>query len=229
MVIIGVRLLILITVWHILHSKIPLSVNEIKEEVFWNNRFTKSGGKTLFFIYKAWVSKGILRIKGILNAHDNFLSFQDLKDTFDVRCTFFDYGGLLAAIPKDWKNAILNGNQEHTDEPTVTQLTVRNVSAKNARLMFAEKSFCSPLIESYLTEQTFTSTAAYELPFKITIENKLRSFQFKLIHNILPTNQRLWKVNVKSSPKCQQCDSPCETISRIFTSVLPSIFFGKKS
>ena len=87
---------------------------------------------------------------------------------------------------------------------------------KYARLMFAEKSFCPPLIESYLREQTFTPSAVYELPFKITIENKLRSFQFKLIHNILPTNQRLWKMNVKSSPKCEQCDAPCETISHIF-------------
>ena len=60
---------------------------------------------------------------------------------------------------------------------------------KYARLMFAEKSFCRPLIESYLREQTFTPSAVYELPFKITIENKLRSFQFKLIHSILPTNQ----------------------------------------
>ena len=53
----------------------------------------------LFFFYKAWVSKGILRIKDILNAYDNFLSFQDLKDTFDVRGTFLDYGDLLATIP----------------------------------------------------------------------------------------------------------------------------------
>ena len=82
--------------------------------------------------------------------------------------------------------------------------------------MFAEKTFCPPLTESYLREQTFTPSAVYELPFKITIENKLRSFQFKLIHNILPTNQRLWKMNVKSSPKCEQCDAPCETISHIF-------------
>ena len=94
--------------------------------------------------------------------------------------------------------------------------------------MFAEKSFCPPLIESYLREQTFTPSAVYELPFKITIENKLRSFQFKLIHNILPTNQRLWKMNVKSSPKCKQCDAPCETISHIFYEC-PAIkfFLGK--
>ena len=68
--------------------------------------------------YKAWVSKGILRIKDILSGHDNFLSFQNLKDTFDVCGTCLDYGGLLAAIPKDWKSAILHGgNQEHADEP----------------------------------------------------------------------------------------------------------------
>ena len=83
--------------------------------------------------------------------------------------------------------------------------------------MFAEKSFCPPLVESYLREKTFTPNAEYELPFKIPIENKLRSFQFKLIHNSLPTNQRLWKMNVKSSPKCEQCDAPCKTISHIFS------------
>ena len=27
------------------------------------------------------------------------MGFQELKDTFDVRWIFFDYGGLLAAIP----------------------------------------------------------------------------------------------------------------------------------
>ena len=84
------------------------------------------------FFYLAWVGKVIFRIKDHLNAHDNFLSFQELKDTFHICGTFLDYGGLLAAIPKDWKNAILHGNQEHTNEPKVTQLTVGNVSAKYA-------------------------------------------------------------------------------------------------
>ena len=71
------------------------------------------GGKTVF-LYKTWVSKGILRIKDILNAHDNFLSFQDLKDTFDVRGTFYDYGGLLAAIAKE----------------NVTYMAIRNAPTK---------------------------------------------------------------------------------------------------
>ena len=61
--------------------EVPLSVNEIKEKILWNNRFIKIGQeshygswigwKTVFL----WVSKGILRIKDTFNAHDNFLSF----------------------------------------------------------------------------------------------------------------------------------------------------------
>ena len=130
--------------------KAPLSVNEIKEEILWNNRFIKIGQeshygswigwKTVFFV-KHELVEAFKNQKYPQYAQDNVLSFQDLKDTFDVRCTFLDYGGLLAAILKDWKNAISHGNQAHTDEPTVTQLTVGNVSAKYARLLFAEKSF----------------------------------------------------------------------------------------
>ena len=107
-----------------------MNINKVlthKEEILWNNSYLEIGGKMVF--YKACISKGILRIKDILNAHDNFLSFQDLKDTF------LDYGGLLAVILKDWKNAILHGNQEHTDKRTVIQLTTENVSAKYAQLM----------------------------------------------------------------------------------------------
>ena len=66
--------------------KVPLSVNEIKEEILWNDRYIKIGGKTVFCI------------KDILNAYDNFLSFQDFKDTFDVRCSFRP--SLRSVVPK---------------------------------------------------------------------------------------------------------------------------------
>ena len=37
----------ILTVWQSLHSKVTLSANEIKEEILWNNRFIKIGGKTI--------------------------------------------------------------------------------------------------------------------------------------------------------------------------------------
>ena len=77
-------------------------------------------------------------------------------------------------------------------------------------------SFCPPLAELYLIEQNLNPSAVFKLPFKITIENKLRSFQFKLIHNIIPTNQRLWNMNIKVSLQCEQCNFPTKTTIHMF-------------
>ena len=38
----------ILTVWQSLHSKVPLSANEIKEEILWNNCFINIGRKTVF-------------------------------------------------------------------------------------------------------------------------------------------------------------------------------------
>jgi len=37
------------------------------------------------------------------------------------------------------------------------------------------------------------------------MENKLRCFQYKVIHNILPTNNKLYKMKLKTSPSCDRC------------------------
>ena len=49
-------------------------------------------------------------------------------------------------------------------------------------------------------------------PLKVTVENKLRSFQFKLMQNIIPTNHSLYKMNIKASPGCERCLVPNETL-----------------
>ena len=52
----------------------------------------------------------------------------------------------------------------------------------------------------------------YELPFKVTMENKLRCFQYKVIHDILPTNNKLYKMKLKASPSCDRCNHPYENL-----------------
>jgi len=64
------------------------------------------------FIIKR-VNRGILRISDLLDTTDgHFLSFENFKCKFGVRCTFLDYAGLLAAIPKVWKSEIAKGDGE---------------------------------------------------------------------------------------------------------------------
>ena len=56
----------------------------------------------------------------------------------------------------------------------------------------------------------------YELPFKVTVENKLRSFQCKIIHNIIPTNLSLYKMNIKETPQYEHCLFQNETLVHMF-------------
>ena len=63
-------------------------------------------GKTVY--YKTWVNKGILKTSVLLDTDGHFLSFENFKCKFGVRCTFLDYAGVLAAaIPKAWKSKIV--------------------------------------------------------------------------------------------------------------------------
>ena len=54
----------------------------------------------------------------------------------------------------------------------------------------------------------------HSLPFKSTIDTKLRSFQYKYIMRILPTNQFLSKCNIISL--CDFCNRQPETLDHLF-------------
>ena len=85
---------------------------------------------------------------------------------------FLTYNGLLAAIPDKWKKSILNSEPLNNSEEH--NPTSKNVTAKTARKMFVLKMLKPPNVERNLVEQNLSTKAVYELPLKVTIENKLR-------------------------------------------------------
>ena len=172
-----------VAVWQELNSRDPLDAKEIQQEILWNNRFIMISGKSIY--YKTWVNKGILRVCNLLDTHGQFLCFEDFKCKFGVRCTFLDYAGVLAAIPKLWKSKILGINP--MDVEPFKSLTDSDTFpfTKKARLILAKESFPPPIVEISLSKQVSNVKDVYELPFKVTVENKLRSFQFKIIYQSL--------------------------------------------
>ena len=55
----------------------------------------------------------------------------------------------------------------------------------------------------------------WNLIYKTTIEEKLRSFQFKVLHRILATNVFLKNIRIKTDPSCQHCGTE-ETLEHLF-------------
>ena len=129
------------SIWQQLYSKTPLNVNEVKKGILWNNRFIKRDRKSVF--YKAWANKGIRKMDDLRDFQGHFLSFENFKRSFRVCCTFFDDASLLAAVPKDLKNALSASNQAATNELLEPSQTVNKVIALIA--------FGSKFLQTFLT------------------------------------------------------------------------------
>ena len=56
----------------------------------------------------------------------------------------------------------------------------------------------------------------YCIPFNATIYTKLRSFQFKINHNILYTNEKIHKVKISDKPLCSFCNNVIEILVNLF-------------
>ena len=86
---------------------------------------------------------------------------------------------LLRSLTNGKKKSILNS--ELLDNSERHNLKPANVTAKTARKMFVLKMSKPPNVERKLVEQNISTKAVYELPFKVTMENKLRCFQYKVV------------------------------------------------
>ena len=77
---------------------------------------------------------------------------------------------------------------------------------------------CPPTAEKRLIECGFDTQkrqSVFSLPFRVT-KVKLSVFQFKIIHNILYTNNILYKMKRKNHPYCPFCTNIEQTIAHLF-------------
>ena len=69
--------------------------------------------------------------------------------------------------------------------------------------------------QNTLGEQ-FKWKTVYQIPYKCSTDTTLRSFQYKILTRIIPTNKLLYKYKIKPSNTCEFCSSYVETIEHIF-------------
>ena len=84
----------------------------------------------------------------------------------------------------------------------------------NYRLLY----FQPPTVEPKLLQYGFTKESlkkVYSLPFVTTLETKLQIFQYKIIHNILPTRCSLYRIKLCDSEICQLCKLQPQTLPHL--------------
>ena len=199
--------------WQTLQSHEPKEANDIKKELIWNNQFITIDDKSFFF--NTWHKSGVNQIADLLDENNKFLTFNKFCEKFQsIKTNFLIYNSVIDAIPTCWRKSLLSPT--HIEHIPNYALPPQKVSAKAFRSLLIERSSRPSATDTRIANLGLDLKAVYLLPFKITIENKLRCFQFKIIHNIIPSNLRLWQMKIKPSPVCNLCKNSVGTIEHLF-------------
>ena len=71
-------------------------------------------------------------------------------------------------------------------------------------------------MEALLQEPNIEWSLVYTFPRKVTIDTSTRTFQYKILNNILYLNNRLYKMTIAESPLCSLCGNDAETVLHFF-------------
>ena len=125
-------------------------------------------------------------------------------------------------IPQDWKEKILNVSK--LEEITCDILQQVKKNKKCCQYFYWKFISIFSLVpekqpkkwEANLKTEDITWEIVYKLPFTCTFNNKLTTFQYKILHRILSTNSFLFKCKLKETNLCTFCNETNETIEHLF-------------
>lgn len=202
--------------WAVCNFKIPSC--DFDQQILWNNSNIKVNNKIV--LYKQWYDNGVTYVKDILDGDNNFLSFAQFQNQFNIRCSFLMFFGIIHAIPSAWKR----GFNIDTQLPATDSLFLRiQRSPYPSRFIYSilrqQHSFPPKAITKWqnvfeLSEEQWNNV--FLIPYKSISESKILYFQFRFIHRILGTNYYLSKVNREENPRCTFCGENDETIDHLF-------------
>ena len=170
------------------------------------------------------IDKGIIQIKDIYNIVEQRLMTANELQARESAFNFLVWNGLLYAIPNEWKRTLANDKPLRKEAPEIfddfksvqkcaqwsypSLLKAIPVSApEKAMLKWSEELDLPP---------AFSWPSEFKKLYSSTSDFKLRWFQLRIMHRILPTNSRLYLYGIRASDRCDRCTDRRESIMHLF-------------
>ena len=205
------------------------SLTTILKQCVWNNQFITIDKKSIFC--KPLQEIGIYYVYQLFDhcsgeiRHFDFWKEKGLQTKY-----FLTYAAIVKCVRKELKCPLivypfvlelLQKNQcrieEQLEEVESELQKLKTKELYNCLLKeFTKKPVSETLFSSVYNLHEKDWQEIYVLPFKCTVEVKLRVFQFKLLHKILYTNDRLFKMKIVDSELCSLCKENLETPEHLF-------------
>ena len=178
--------------------------------------------KTPIF-YQTWYDAGITKISDILNQNQHFLKWHEFAIKFNLNVPFTTYYCLDNTIPKKWKANLTNPIPNVTHDTTVNSLKTSSIYSSLLNTVFVLPTAKTKIPRYGFTESTIQKVCL--MPFKITNEVKIIMFQYKMLHNLLPTRATLYRDSILKSPICNLCNTEEQTLHHLLITCTLTVDF----
>ena len=163
-------------------------------------------------------------MKGIIDIMDekgNILEWEKAKQKYDFNMfSNLSWLGLIKSIPAVWKSNLRNSFSGSPPRTELQNEDIACIDSKMAYLKLIQPPSKPPTSQLYFEKVLGFGKVewrkVYMLPRLVTIDSSLRSFQYKILNNILYLNERLYKFNIVDSPLCSLCGAYNQSIKHLF-------------
>ena len=87
--------------------------------------------------------------------------------------------------------------------------------------LFCAKKQIPPIAQQKMSDKypdtVINWKKVYSLPFRCTLDSKLREFQYKILNNIVFTNDKLFRFGLSPSPNCTFCKEEPESLEHLLS------------
>ena len=134
---------------------------------------------------------------------------------------------IVDAIPREWRQMISQNTQRVPPYISDTiylnldnsEISLSKVSSKLLYKAFKNRKQVPPTAQKKFKEKfpyfSFNWNDIYSLPFIVTIETKIREFQYKILNNIVFTNEKMFKFKMTDSRLCSFCKREVESLEHL--------------
>ena len=205
----------------------PITPSCVLSQFLWYNSYIKIDNKAVYL--KFFSTKNINFITQLFNTDGSVKNWNILKTEFALQNKDqFCWLQLVNAIPEMWKKCI-----KQTSENTSLLVVKDHHLLRGSRIIILEKlsskelySLLISAINHQPTSQKYFDNlfSNVELPWKeiylnarkATANSHLRSFNYKIINNVLYLNEKLFQFGKTQSPLCSFCHNEAETTLHVF-------------
>ena len=192
----------------------PHCICEVKKQRLWENKYIILNGKSLFC--KTWIDSNLKTMEDVIVDTRIKNLGEIIPHLSKTQNGIIEYMALINAIPKMWKNIVVNQSYclQHRNNDCNTNYTPISIYKRRVNdfyLSFLNVKYSIPSAQNKWEIELQNNTIVWELcwtkkMYSMLHMKNIAQFNFKFLHRILPTKNRLkiWRLSITNL--CEYCN-----------------------